>query len=76
MNPTLDRPESRNRDGSDCPAWADTVPFVLRSEAFAEDLLPADDDESNPDSAAVASKHGLGIMTLLGATRPLLPARR
>ncbi len=43
MNMPPARPEDRHRDGSDKPVWADTVPACFRSEAFAEDLMPADE---------------------------------
>ena len=67
--PTTLRPENRRRASQAGQPWADTAPLCFRSEAFAEDLCPAD-EAAVPASFKPARAHaqwrGQGSAPLLG----------
>ena len=65
------RPENRQRSSEASLPWADTEPLCFRSEAFAEDLLQADDVAPRPARAqwrgpATAPLLGLALAAVWG----------
>jgi hypothetical protein len=62
LQPSAPRPEDRQRGNGESAHWTDTVSLCLRSEGFAEDLLPGGDAE-----APLSPWRGAASLPLLGA---------